>query len=76
MSTIRNNRRDSTNFARLAAASLFALMVGMGYTISPRVEGAVESRAAAEAQEITEPEFLPSDCAIDGLVFAECNFDF
>ena len=76
MSIIRNNRRDATRFARLAAAMLFVLMVGMGYAISPCVEGAVESRATAQAQEITEPEFLPSDCAVDGLVFADCNFDF
>ena len=75
MSTTLDNRNGTTNFARLAAAILFVLMVGTGYTISPKVEGAVDSPVAT-AEEITEPAYLPSDCAVDGLVFADCNLDF
>ena len=76
MSTTRDNRNGTTNFARLAAAILFVLMVGMAYAISPKVEGAIDSPMAATAEEITESAFLPSDCAVDGLVFADCNLDF
>ncbi len=76
MSTAQDQRNGTTNVTRLAAATLFLLMVGLGYSISPRVEGAIASPAAAEEQEIMEPEFLPSDCAVDGLVFAECDLDF
>ena len=76
MSTTLDNRNGTTSLARLAAAILFVLMLGTGYTISPKVEGAVDSPVAAEDQEIVEPAFLPSDCAGDGLVFADCNLDF
>ena len=68
--------RGTTSFARLAAAILFVLMLGTGYTMSPKVEGAVASPVAAEEQEIVEGAFLPSDCAVDGLVFADCNLAF
>lgn len=76
MSTTRDKRNGTTIFGRLAAAILFVLMVAMGHAISPRVEGAVDSPVAAEELEITEPSFLPSDCAVDGLVFADCDLEF
>ena len=76
MSIDRNTRNETTSFARFAAAILFVMLVGIGHTVSPQVKGAVESPAAAEEQEITEPAFLPSDCAVDGLVFADCNLEF
>ena len=76
MSANQDNRDGTTYFARLAAAILFVSMIGTGYAISPKVEGAVDSPVAVAEQEITEPELLPSDCAVDGLVFADCNFDF
>jgi hypothetical protein len=75
MSTTLDNRNGTTSFARLATAILFVLMVGTGYTISPKVGGAADSAVAAEDQEIVEAAFLPSDCAVDGLVFADCNLD-
>ena len=74
MSTAQATRNGS--LARQAAAALFVLIAGMGYTISPLVKGAIDAPAARDDQEITEPELLPSECAVDGLVFADCNLDF
>jgi len=51
------------------------LITGMGYAISSRLDGPVDAPAAME-NGIMEPEFLPSECAVDGLVFADCNLDF
>lgn len=76
MSTVQDNSNGTRKLARFAAAILFVLLVTTGYAISPRVEGAVNSPVAAEDQDIAEPEYLPSDCAVDGLVFADCDFDF
>ena len=76
MSTARDERNGTTNIARFAAATLFVLMLGMGHAFFPRVEGAVDSPVGAKEQEIMEAEFLPSDCAVDGLVFTDCNLDF
>ena len=76
MSTTRDTRNGTLHLARHAAAVLFVLIAGMGYTISPLVKGAVDAPAAMEEREIAEPDFLPSECAVDGLVFADCNPDF
>src|SRR5262245_54484443 len=57
MTTTRASRNGTTKSARLMAAISFMVMVGMGYTISLPVEGAIGSAAAAQ-QDITEPEFL------------------
>ena len=76
MRTTQDNRDDTSGFARLTAAILFVLMVGMGYAISPRVEGAVDLPVAAEDQGAEESEYLSSECAADGLVFADCNLEF
>ena len=76
MSTTQDTRSGTLHLARHAAAVLLVLIASMGYTISPLVKGAVDAPAAMEDREITEPEFLPSECAADGLVFADCNLDF
>jgi hypothetical protein len=76
MSTTLDDRNGTTSFAGVASAILFVLMLGTGYTMAPKVEGAVDSPVAAEEQEIVEAAFLPSDCAVDGLVFVDCNLAF
>jgi len=76
MSNTQENRNENRILARLTAAVLFVLVVGMGYTVSTRVEGAVASPNAAEEQDISEPAFFPSDCTSDGLVFSDCDLEF
>jgi hypothetical protein len=76
MSTDRPNHNETTNCARFAATLLFVMLVGVGYTVSPHVKGAVEFAPASGQQDIMEPEFFPSECAVDGLVFSDCNLDF
>lgn len=75
MSTARDTHSAPAGFFHHALPLIFVLIAGMGYAISPRVEGAVDTPAATEYG-IVEPDFLPSDCAVDGLVFADCNLDF
>ena len=75
MSTASDTRSAPAGFFRYALPFIFVLITGMGYAISPRIEGAVDTSAATE-NGIVEPDFLPSDCAVDGLVFADCNLDF
>ena len=75
MSTTRDTRSATAGFFRHALPLIFVLIAGMGYAISHRTEGAVDAPAAME-NGIVEPEFLPSDCAVDGLVFADCDLDF
>ena len=73
MSTARDTRSAPAGFFRHALPFIFLLLTGMGYAISPRVESAVDTPTATDS---VEPDFLPSDCAVDGLVFADCNLDF
>ena len=76
MSTTRDSGNVTTSITRIAAAFVFTLLIAAGYMISPHVAGAVASPVAAEELDIQEPELLASDCAVDGLVFADCNFEF
>ena len=76
MSITQEKRNGIRHLARYAATVLFVLIVATGHTISPQVEGTADMLAVAEERGIAEPEFLPSDCAVDGLVFANCNLDF
>jgi hypothetical protein len=76
MSTVQDNRNGTLNLARICTAILLVLAVGMGYAISPRVEGASDLSTSAEDQGNVELAYLPSDCAVDGLVFSECYLDF
>ena len=76
MLTAQDNRNETRILARLAAAILFVLVVGMGYAISPQVEGAVDLPDAVEDQDTAEPPYSPSECVIGGLVFSECFLDF
>jgi len=75
MSTARDARSAPARFFRRALPLIFVLITGMGYAISSRLDGPVDAPAAME-NGIMEPEFLPSECAVDGLVFADCNLDF
>ena len=75
MSTARDTRSATAGFFRHALPLIFVLITGMGYAIWLQVAGAVDAPAAME-NGIREPEFLPSDCAVDGQVFADCNLDF
>jgi len=72
MSNTRTSKQ-SRKPAGLAAASLFVLVVGMGYMTSRQVEGAVSVPDAVEDQ---DPYPLRSECTIGGLTFADCFFDF
>jgi len=76
MTNTQTHRNGTSDFARLSAAVLFVTMVGMGYAISPRVEGAVAQPAAVADEAVQELPDRVSDCAIGGLVFAGCNLDF
>ena len=76
MSNAQGNRNGTRNTARLFAAILFVLMVGMGYSISPQVEGAIDRPNPAVDSETSEPQHLPSECVIDGLAFSDCLLDF
>jgi len=75
MSTARNSRSATAGFFRHALPLILVLSTGMGYAISLRVGGEVDAPAAME-NGIMEPELLPSECTVDGLVFADCNLDF
>jgi len=74
MRTTRYNHAEPSSFARLAAAILFLLVVGMGYAVSPRVEGAVGLPPVAQDQE--ESAELAPECVSHGLVFSDCGMDF
>jgi hypothetical protein len=76
MSTARDNRNETRIAVRLAATMLFVLVVGMGYAISPQVEGAVNLSSPVEDQDKAEPPYLSSACVVDGLAFSECMLDF
>ena len=73
MLTTQDKRNENRKPTRLAATILFVLVVGMGYTISPPVEGAVDLANPVEDQDTAE---LSSECVIGGLVFPECFPDF
>jgi hypothetical protein len=75
MSTAQATRSSPAGFFRHALPLIFVLITGMAYAISPWVEGPVDTPAATD-NGIVEPDFMPSDCAVDGLVFADCNLDF
>ena len=74
MSTARDERKETRSVTRLVTAILFTLAIG-GYAISPEVKGASASVAATEEDEMMV-RYLQSECAVDGLVFADCNLDF
>ncbi len=76
MSNAQDNRNETRNPVRLAATILFVLVVGMGYAISPRVEGAVSLPSPVEDRDTAVLSYLPSECVIDGLAFSECMLDF
>jgi len=75
MSTTQNDVNGISSFARLTAAILLVLMVGTGYAISPRVEGAVDSPIQVEEQDTAGAPYPASGCVANGLVFADCNLD-
>ena len=76
MSITQGDSKGTRTLARSAAALLFVLAIAMGYALPPQVQGAIATPIAAEDQDITEPDYLPSECGIDGLVFSDCNMDF
>ena len=76
MSTAQVGSNGTRNLARIAAAILFVLAIGMGYGVPLQVQGAVGTPIATEEEDITEPAYLPSECVVDGLVFSDCNMDF
>ena len=76
MSNADDNRNGIGRIVRSAAAILFVLIVGMGSTVSPQVEGAVDFPVVAEDAAVSERALQPSECAVDGLVFADCNLEF
>ena len=69
MLTAQESRNETQKPTRFAAMILFVLVVGMGYAVSPQVEGAVDLPNAVEDQDTAE-------CNIGGLVFSECFPDF
>ena len=74
MKTVKDNRSGTRDLTRYAGAISFALIVGMGYAVSSHVRGAVDSPVPAEESAMA-PQNLPSDCAINGLVFADCYLE-
>ena len=76
MSNADVTRHGIRHLVHSAAAILFVMMVGMGSTVSPQVEGAINGPVEAENGAVAEPDFQPSECAADGLVFADCNPGF
>ena len=74
MSTARDNYNKASNLTRCAAVVLFVFGVGIGYTTSPHVQGAVGLPNAGE--DTTESQYLPSECVADGLAFSDCVMDF
>ena len=75
MSTTQADLNGIASFARLTAAILLALMVGTGYAVSPRVEGAVDASIEVVERDTAEAPDLTPECVADGLVFASCNLD-
>ena len=75
MSTNGDRSAEPSEFARLAAGILFAMVVGMGYVVSPPVESAVELPAQVEEQDTVQTTPPAPGCATAGLVLAECNLD-
>ncbi len=75
MSTTQDHSSVPSEFARLTAGILFAMVVGMGYVVSPRVESAVEFPVQQEELDTAEAPYVGSGCVSAGLVFADCNLD-
>lgn len=73
MLTTQENRNETRSPARLAATILFVLVVGMGYWISPQVEGAVDLPNAVEEQDLAD---APADYVSGGLAFSGYLDDF
>jgi hypothetical protein len=73
MTTARDNHNKASNFARCAAAAVFVFVLGLGYGISPHVEGAI---GLPNAEDAMESQYLPSECLADGLAFSDCVIDF
>ena len=71
MSTAQESQNKIRKPARLVASILFVLVVGMGYAVSPQVEGAVGLPDAMEDEEQS-----PSACVTSGLVLSDCFMDF
>ena len=57
-------------------AILFVLALGIGYAVSPQVEGAVSLPNPVEDQDMAEPAYFSSDCMSGGLAFSACDLDF
>ena len=75
MSTTQDRSSEPSAFARVTAGLLFAMVVGMGYVVSPRVESAVELPVEVEEQDTAEAPLFPGVCMADGLVLTDCNLD-
>ena len=75
MSTTQDRSSEPSEFARLTAGILLAIVVGMGYVVSPRVESAVDLPAQVEEQDTVEAPLFPGGCTADGLVLTDCRLD-
>jgi hypothetical protein len=73
VSTTRDRPNVPSEFTRLTAGILFAMVVGMGYVVSPRVESAVDLPIRVEEQGAAEAPLVPGGCIADGLALADCN---
>jgi hypothetical protein len=73
MLTTQDSRNETRSPARFVATILFMLMLGMGYAVSPQVEGAVDLQNAVEDQDTAD---APSGYVSGGLAFSDDLLDF
>ena len=74
METVKDSSIEPLSLARRAAAILIVLLAVMPYTVSPNAGSAIDGPVAAY-EGAMEQQYLPSDCAVDGLVFADCYLE-